>query len=102
MKRFLAAAIVLLTLSAFGPNETKWMNLSGQVVDHQTGQALIGATVKLAGTDQVVYTDPDGYFEMVAPVGEESELVIEYIAYRDQSISADSFHDLSIIQLEER
>ena len=88
MFRNLAIAVFMLSLNAFAPGETRWMALNGNVVDAETGQAIIGARIQLKGHDLVVYSDPEGNFEMAAQVKADSEVVVEYITYEDEAISA--------------
>ena len=75
------------------------MTLSGKVVDARTGQAIIGAKVLLAGQNAVAYTDPDGHFEIDAPVGNETELTVEYISYQDIKLRAQSLPKGDVIEL---
>jgi hypothetical protein len=39
---------------------------SGVVVDKETGETLVGVSLKIEGTDQQVFTDFDGKFEVKA------------------------------------
>lgn len=102
MIRNLSIAILLLSLSAFGPGETRWMTLQGNVVDAETGQAIIGARIQLKGQDLVVYSGPDGNFELDGPVKPDSEVVVEYIAYEEEAISAADLLEESSIELRAR
>jgi hypothetical protein len=60
--------------------------LSGQIIDHETNEALVGVKVVLDETSEVVYTDFDGNyrFEKV-PVGEHS-LKASYVSYNESTI----------------
>lgn len=78
------------------------MTLQGNVVDAETGQAIIGARIQLKGQDLVVYSDPDGNFELDAPIKPDSEVVVEYIAYQDEAISAVALLEQSSIELRAR
>lgn len=102
MIRLLLITLLFATLSAFGPGDVRWMSISGQVIDRETGDAIIGAKVYLTEADKVVYTDPEGYFELVAPVEEDANLVVEYIAYQDERITAREFTSGSVIAISER
>ncbi len=75
------------------------MTLSGKVVDAHTGQALIGAKIVLPGQNKVVYTDPEGNFEIDAPIGNETELTIEYISYQDTKLRAQTLPSDDVIEL---
>lgn len=102
MIRLLIITILFATLSAFGPGDARWMSISGQVIDQETGEALIGAKVYLTEADKVVYTDPEGYFELVAPIEEDTHLIVEYVSYEDKSLTAREFTSGSVILLSER
>lgn len=102
MIRTLVITVCCLGLFAFGPSDAKWTMISGKVVDSQSGEALIGAKVELSGSDKVVYTDPEGYFELVAPVDASSELTVGYIAYQDVAIPATKMESTATIALSAR
>ncbi len=99
MIRTIIFSALFLVLSAFGPYESKWMNVSGQVVDEKTGEAIIGAKVVLSESNHVVYTDPNGFFEFVAEVEDDSKLTVEYISYKIQTIPASSADAYTLIEL---
>ena len=52
----------------------------GRVVDNETGEALTGAPVRIAGTTQGTVTDINGFFSLRMPVGKTS-LQVEYLGY---------------------
>lgn len=93
---------MIFLLSSFGPGEARWTTIKGKVVDAQTGQALIGAKVMLYDQDMAVYTDPEGYFVLDAPLAPEDKLHIEYIAYESIQLPAQSVSDDVAIQLPPR
>ena len=99
MIRLITIAVLFFLLSSFGPGETRWMTLSGKVVDAHTGMALIGAKVVLPEQNATVYTDPDGHFEINAPIGSETEITIEYISYEDTKLRAQSLPMDEVIEL---
>lgn len=99
MIRLVVIAVLFFLLSSFGPGETRWMTVTGKVVDAKTGQALIGAKVVLPEQNAVVYTDPEGNFEIDAPVGNETEITIEYISYEDTKLRAQSLPSDDVIEL---
>ena len=73
------------------------IKVSGQVVD-QTGEALIGATVRLKGAQTGVVTDFDGNFQLDAP--SNGTLVVSYVGYKDREIAVRGRANLNQIQLE--
>lgn len=59
--------------------------ITGRVVDHR-GEGVIGASVKVAGTNAGTITDLDGNFMLKAP--ENATLEISYIGFQSQTIQA--------------
>lgn len=59
--------------------------VGGQVLD-ENGEPVIGATVKVKGTQTAVVTDVDGKFSLKVPAG--STLVITYLGYADKEVAA--------------
>ena len=60
------------------------IKVSGQVVD-QSGEPLIGATVRVKGVQSGVVTDFDGNFELDAP--SNATLLVSYVGYKDREIA---------------
>ena len=73
------------------------IKVSGQVVD-QSGEALIGATVKVKGAQTGAITDFDGKFQLDAPAN--ATLVVSYVGYKDREIAVRGRAILNEIQLE--
>ena len=73
------------------------IKVSGQVVD-QSGEALIGATVKVKGAQTGAITDYDGNFQLDAPAN--ATLVVSYVGYKDREIALRGRTLLNQIQLE--
>ena len=73
------------------------IKVSGQVVD-QSGEALIGATVRLKGAQTGVVTDFDGNFQLDAP--SNGTLVVSYVGYKDREIAVRGRANLNTIELE--
>ena len=73
------------------------IKVSGQVVD-QSGEPLIGATVRLKGAQSGVVTDFDGNFEISAPAN--GTLVVSYVGYKDREIAVRGRAILNAIELE--
>jgi TonB-dependent receptor len=63
--------------------------IAGKVIDDQTGEELIGASVIIQGTGIGTVTDLDGNF-LLANVQEGSyNIVVSYLAYDDQIVKAE-------------
>ena len=77
------------------PQQT--LKVGGQVVD-QEGQGLIGATVRVKGSQTGVVTDMDGNFQLEAP--SYATLVVSYVGYKDREIAISGRSDLGQIELE--
>src|SRR5690625_2917291 len=58
--------------------------LSGIVVDNETGNGLAGATVVIKGTQEGTSTDEDGHFSISATPG--STLIISMIGYQKREV----------------
>ncbi len=65
------------------------MTVTGQVVDQQTGESLIGATVLEVGTTNGVITDLDGHFT-IALKDKKNRLEVSYVGYVTQKLAASS------------
>ncbi len=61
-------------------------NLQGRVMDAETGEPLIGATVQVKGTSMGTITDAKGNFRLSVPDDAET-LVISYIGFETQEVS---------------
>ncbi|HPE43276.1 MAG TPA: carboxypeptidase-like regulatory domain-containing protein, partial [Bacteroidales bacterium] len=61
--------------------------LAGQVVDHQTGEALVGAVVEIENTDTKAYTDLEGHFTIENMQQGEYNVKVNYISYKEVLIS---------------
>ncbi len=62
------------------------ITLTGSVVDQQTGEALPGAQVKINGSEQVLYTDLDGNFEVPKVKPGTYTLEITLVSYEENQI----------------
>ncbi|WP_207425610.1 TonB-dependent receptor [Pedobacter sp. SYSU D00535] len=68
--------------------------VTGKVVDDQ-GEALIGVSVKVKGTNQGVSTDIDGNFKMT--VSENATLVFSYLGYETREIAVNGQKVLRVV-----
>ena len=83
-KRFIAAVMLLIStcIAALAAN------IKGTVVDKQTGEALIGATV-MAG-DKGCATDINGLFEIKGLKKGSHTIIIKYVGYRTLTLKANA------------
>ena len=68
--------------------------ITGTIMDGNTNDALIGASVSIDGTTSGTVTDIDGKFSLDAKPGDV--LVISYVGYEDQRITVGSQSNISI------
>ena len=73
------------------------IKVKGQVVD-QTGEPLIGATVRVKGAQSGSVTDMDGNFQIDA--ASNATLVVSYVGYKDREIAVRGRAIIDQIQLE--
>lgn len=101
MKNFRVCTIALLSYLAFGwqasasalpgestspQNVSQTVSITGTVVD-ETGEPMIGVTVKVQGTTAATVTDFDGNFTINVPSG-KSKLVLSYVGYKENIVTA--------------
>ena len=67
-------------------NDEQQIVLKGKVVDKKTGEALVGATIKVGNSDYKVYTDLDGNFEMKGLKAGNYNIIVSYISYNSSLI----------------
>ena len=60
------------------------IKVTGQIVD-QSGEPLIGATVRVKGAQTGAVTDFDGNFSIDAPAN--ATLIVSYVGYKDREIA---------------
>ncbi len=81
MNKFVATLLLaVFALAGYAQNMVK-----GKVVDAETGESLIGASVVVKGTDQGTVTDLDGMFELRLDNGAYT-LVISYTGYETTEV----------------
>lgn len=64
------------------PLQSKKSEIIGVVVDYQTGESIIGATVRIKGAGNGVISDVDGKFKISA--SPEDILIVSYIGYQTE------------------
>lgn len=76
----LFASLSLGTLTTFAQSDV----VKG-IVYNDAHQVVLGAVVKVVGTDLMTVTDRNGCFEISGVVASDQELVVEYVGYRTTS-----------------
>ena len=88
MKTLLTCLTILfVSLNSWATNpttgEASYVSLSGQIIDMQNNEALIGASITIMETNQVIYSDFDGKFEFSnLPVGTYT-IKISMVSFED-------------------
>lgn len=67
---------------AFGQSD-----VSGKIVDAETGEPVFGANVFIENTTIGAVSDPDGKFVLTGTFGEYAKIVVTHIAYRSKTLS---------------
>lgn len=85
--RKMRAIAIALMLAAFLPALAQNSSVSGTVTDN-TGEPLIGVTVRIEGTSTGTATDIDGKYTLDGALGKN--ILFSYVGYKPQSIKASS------------
>jgi len=93
MKKILAilSVIVILGSVSFAVNNTPVLttNVSGTVIDKNTGEALAGVKVVLDELHETAYTNFEGNFEFKNVKKGEYTINAELISYKNKSVKVD-------------
>jgi hypothetical protein len=57
--------------------------IEGKVLDNLTGEALVGVSLKLSGSDKKTYSDLDGNFKFDGIPTGTYDIEIDYVSYED-------------------
>ena len=80
--------LIIIPSMAIAAISAQASDIKGMVIDKNTNEPLIGATVQIEGTSRGVVTDIDGNFEF-SGLEKQSVLIIQYVAYQPQRIVID-------------
>lgn len=78
--KYFKALALSMVLTCSVPAMAQSNMVTGTVVD-ETGEPVIGATVKVAGTKAAAITDMDGNYKIAVPKG--GKILVSYIGYQD-------------------
>ena len=84
---------LIILVAKVNPTQSDSKKVSGNVTD-QNGEPLIGATVKVKGTDTGAITDAKGNFSLNTP--DQSTVIISYIGYTPMEVKVGSQSNLKI------
>ena len=82
-KRLMTAVAALAVSTSFAFAQSQ---ISGKVTSSEDGQPVVGASIKVAGTNTGTVTDIDGNFSLNAPAG--TKLEISYIGMVSKTVKA--------------
>lgn len=88
---------IILLLIAFSSTASLFaqdLKVEGVIVDQESNETLIGATVLIKGVGNGTATDLDGHFSISAP--KESTLIISYMGYASQEVVVKNENQLQI------
>lgn len=101
MRKLLIQFLLIAMLPVFSTAAWSQTTVRGQLVDSETGEPLVGATVMVEGLTQGSTTDVDGYFKQSA--SPNATLLFKYVGYKDlkkKITQKGSVVDLGVIQME--
>ncbi|MFN4147768.1 MAG: carboxypeptidase-like regulatory domain-containing protein, partial [Runella sp.] len=104
MYRFLLTLLLALGLSAFSYAQTG--TIRGTISDVKNKETLIGATVRIAGTQTGAVTDIEGFYSITKLAPGKYDLEISYVSYRTETVSgvtveADKVTEVNVAMIEE-
>ncbi len=96
MKKVLFVLVLALSIAQVRADEpVKDLSLAkatnqieGKVIDHLTGEALAGVTLKLSGSDQKTYSDLEGNFKFDGISTGTYDIEIDYVSYKDVTLKS--------------
>ncbi|MEG1076377.1 MAG: SusC/RagA family TonB-linked outer membrane protein [Mucinivorans sp.] len=97
--RALGSALMLIFTLSITESIAQNPSVTGSVVDKTDGMPVIGAMVKVDGTDRATLCDVDGKFTIAAPA--DGQLTISFLGYKSQIVAVAGRTDLGLIKLEE-
>ena len=96
MRIWSSIVVLLFALSSVAQTPAT-VELSGKVID-ETGEPLIGATLKLKKTGQGTVTDIDGAYKLTAD--RSDAVTISYIGYAPQTLSVSRLAQMKVITMQ--
>ena len=96
---------ILLLIMSVSPASADGRDISGYVLDEETGEAFPYANVLLKGHRQGTFTNVDGHFVLVNVPAEVCTLVVSFIGYEDEEVVVDNSaanRERLVVRLESR
>lgn len=99
---FSLLVVVLCSVSAFADNGEpvndgeKVQKVTGKIIDQLTGEPLTGVKIIFEGSDEVVYTDFDGQFELFYSKKQTPKLSVSLISYENTKVELSKNNEINI------
>lgn len=90
---YLTIALLLSVAVSFGQSNT----VKGVVTDAESGDPLVGATIQVTNTNEVVVADADGKFQL--SISESTDVTVRYVGYATYNGTIDPGANLARITL---
>lgn len=74
--------------------------LRGRVIAKDDGTPLIGATIRVAGTNKTAQTDISGHFNIPVDSGKAHKLIINYVGFQTVTVNTSNRDSLKTIALQ--
>lgn len=87
MKHYIAKCLTALTLFFLFLTKGWGIDLRGKVIDRETGEPLVGATLSLPQIGRTTLSDNDGLFSFQLPAQRNYTLTAQYLGYRKQTLT---------------
>jgi len=96
MKKVLIVLALVMSISQVRADEPEkdmplakaTTQIEGKVIDHMTGEALVGVTLKLSGSEKKTYSDLDGNFKFDEISTGIYDIEIDYVSYNDVTLKS--------------
>lgn len=96
MKKALVLLAIVFSVSQVGASEpegksvpkAKTNQIEGVVIDHLTGEALVGVSLKLKGSEETTYTDLQGNFKIEDVTPGTYDIEVDYVSYKDITLKS--------------
>lgn len=94
MKRLIFVMVIAFGIAQIYASEPESKNnkpvqsncIKGTITDHLTGEALVGVSLKLNGSDKKVYTDLQGVFRIDSIPTGNYDIDIQYVSYKQVTL----------------
>jgi TonB-linked SusC/RagA family outer membrane protein len=97
-RRILLLTLLLMFFSLYGIAQEASFKVSGTITD-ESKQAIVGANIRIAGSNTGTVTDIDGKFEL--QVKPEDKLTVSYLGYTTQTVKVKNGQALNLVLKED-